>query len=358
MATDSRSPRTDTSDPPAKGRETLFVSVIVPVRNESRFIEHTLRQLVTQRYDPERFEILVVDGESTDGTPDRVAKFVEEYANVHLFSNPRRLSSAARNIGIRHARGDVVVIVDGHCELEDDRYLSKLADAFDRSGADCVGRPQPLDVTGASTLQRAIAAARSSRLGHHPDSFIYSSAEGFVPAKSVAAAYRRSVFEEVGYFDESFDVCEDVELNHRIDCKGLRCFFTPQVAVRYAPRATLGGLFRQLVRYGRGRVRLVRKYPETLSLGMLPPPLLVAGLVVGLPLSFTAVWLAAIYVVAVALYATVVLAASASLAFRLRRLRLLFALPLVFLTIHIASGAGMLFEMLQGLRHHHEKQAT
>jgi succinoglycan biosynthesis protein ExoA len=345
MLNDSNSVGDAISSPGQECRKTLSISVIVPIRNEARFIERTLTQLVAQDYDPQRFEILVVDGQSTDGTPDIVGKFVERYQNVCLFDNPRRLSSAARNVAIGHSRGDVVVVVDGHCEL-DGQYLSRLADAFLRSGADCIGRPQPLDISGANVLQRAIAAARYSRLGHHPDSFIYSSEEGFVPAKSVAVAYRRSVFDTVGYFDETFDACEDVELNHRIDHARLRCFFTPQVAVRYAPRATLGGLFRQLVRYGRGRVRLVRKHPETLSFGMLPPSLLVAGLVVGFPLSFTAVWLAAIYVVAVALYTTVVLAASASLALRLRCLRLLLALPMVFLTIHVSSGIGMLLELL------------
>ncbi len=179
---------------------------------------------------------------------------------------------------------------------------------------------------------------------------IYSSAEFFGPAESVAIAYRRSVFDRVGCFDETFDACEDVELNHRIDRAGLHCFFTPRVAVHYTPRATLGGLFRQLVRYGRGRVRLVRKHRETFSWGLLPPTLLVAGLVLGLPLSFTAVWLAAVYLAAVALYAVVLLAASASLALRLRRLRLLFTLPLVFLTIHVASGMGMLLELFRSSR--------
>jgi hypothetical protein len=66
---------------------------------------------------------------------------------------------------------------------------------------ECVGCPQPLDVTSATGLQRAIAAARSSPLGQHPDSFIYSTEPPFVPAGSVAVAYRREVFEIVGYFD-------------------------------------------------------------------------------------------------------------------------------------------------------------
>jgi len=344
MVTDSLSNRDTVSAPAQDCHKTLSISVIVPVRNEAQFIERTLSQLVSQNHDPERFEILVIDGQSTDGTPDLVAEFAKRCQNVRLYTNPRRLGSAARNIGIKNAKGDVVVIVDGHCEL-DDQYLSRLADAFNRSGADCIGRPQPMDVAGATLLQRAIAAARSSWLGHHPDSFIYSCEEGFVPAESVAVAYRRSVFEQVGCFDERFDACEDVELNHRIDRAGLRCFFTPEVAVRYAPRTTLCGLFRQLVRYGRGRVRLWRKHPETFSFGILPPPMLVVGLVVGLPLSFAAAWLAMIYLAAVVLYSTVVLAGSASIALRRRNCGLFLPLSSAFLTIHLASGAGILLEL-------------
>lgn len=345
MSIESPSLRESVDYRPRNEPAVTFISVIVPVRNEAKFIERTLNQLLSQDYDPQRYEVLVVDGESTDGTCDIVEKFVARYANVRLFSNPRRLSSAARNIGVREARGDVLVVVDGHCELTSKRYFSNLADAFQRSGADCIGRPQPLDVIGATALQRAIAAARSSWLGHHPDSHIYSDRAGFVPAKSVAVAYRRSVFERVGLFDESFDACEDVELNHRIDRAGLRCYFAPEVAVRYAPRDSLRGLFRQLFRYGRGRARLLRKHPETFSWGILPPVLFVAGLIVGLPLCFAATWLAAVYVAAIACYAATVVASSAWIASRLRNVRPFLWLPLVFAAVHIGAGVGILLEL-------------
>ena len=81
------------------------------------------------------------------------------------------------------------MIIDGHCEIPSPTYLVDLVRAFERTGADCLGRPQPLDVTHASNLQKAIAAARNSRLGHHPDSFIYSKVEIPVPAISVCLLY-------------------------------------------------------------------------------------------------------------------------------------------------------------------------
>jgi succinoglycan biosynthesis protein ExoA len=341
--------------PPGRAVEP-FISVIVPVRNEERFLADTLTQLLHQRYG--RFEVLVADGRSTDATRAIVAALQTHHLNLHLLDNPRRLSSAGRNVAVRAARGDILLLIDGHCQIDNPDYLAELADAFTNSGADCVGRPQPLDVTGASRLQRAIACARSSRLGHHPASHIYSDREGFVPPQSVAIAYRRSVFERVGLFDERFDACEDVELNHRVARAGLSCFFTPRVAVRYFPRATLGGLFGQMVRYGRGRVRLLRKHPETFSLSGFAPAAFLAGLAAGPLLAWLLPPLAWVYAGALGCYALVVLLFSLTLAVRRREPALLPLLPLVFFTIHAGAGAGLWREVLAGLRRRPEATAV
>ncbi len=325
-----------------------FISVIVPVRNEAGFIHRTLKQLLDQNYDRERFEVIVADGQSTDGTKEIVRALQANHANLRLLDNPKRWSSAGRNLGIRSARGDFVVIIDGHCHLDDSGYLAKLADAFERSGADCVGRPQPLDVSGATTLQRAIALARSSRLGHHPDSFIYHSQEQFVPPQSVAVAYRSWVFEIAGLFDETFDACEDVEFNHRVDRAGLRCFFTPEIGLRYVPRSSLTGLFGQMVRYGRGRIRLLQKHPATFSFpGLVPGPFLV-GLLAGLVLAWFFPWIAVTYAVVLGLYALGVLAFSLAITLRERDGGLFVWLVVVFPTVHLGAGAGILQEWISG----------
>jgi succinoglycan biosynthesis protein ExoA len=324
-----------------------FLSVVVPIRNEERFIGQTLADLVSQDWDPARVEILVVDGESVDATRDVVMRFVERFQHVRLLRNPKCWSSAARNIGVAASRGDYVLIIDAHCEIPDTNYFRCLCDAFARSGADAIGRPQPLDVTGASARQRAIAAARSSPLGHHPSSYIYSYAESYVPAHSVAVAYRRAVFDKIGWFDESFDACEDVEFNQRFDDEKLTCFFTPQVLVRYHPRPSLRALFKQMTRYGQGRARLACKHPETISLGSFLPALFVLGLIVGLPLSWLHPYLALVYASVCALYVAIVLATSLQIvARRPSQWRLGAWLPLVFPAIHIGAGFGLLRELM------------
>jgi succinoglycan biosynthesis protein ExoA len=321
------------------------IAVIVPVRNEERYIDRALEDLLGQDYPADRYEVLVVDGCSNDRTRTIALEYAARYSRVLPLDNPKRWSSAARNVGIQRSQAEIVLVVDGHCELSDRQYLHKLANAFARSGADCIGRPQPLDVTGATRVQRAIAAARSSPLGHHPDSYIYSATEGYVPAHSVAVAYRRSVFERVGYFDERFDACEDVEFNHRLDQAGLRCFFTPAVTVRYHPRANLSGLFRQLVRYGRGRVRLLRKHPDTISARTLLPAFFVAGCVVGAVAMWFSPTIAAIYLGALAIYSLLVIGASCTIAIRQREIAMTAILPIVFLAIHMGAGTGILLEL-------------
>jgi len=340
--------KTISSDAAAPPGDPPFISVIVPVRNEGRFIGATLDQLLAQRYDRSRFEVLAADGGSADDTRAVVAAYARRYANVRLLRNPRGWSSAGRNAAVRASRGDIILLVDGHCRLDNPLHLAETAAAFARSGADCLGRPQPLDVTGATPLQRAVAAARASRLGHHPASHIYSGREGFVPPQSVAVAYRRTVFERVGLFDEAFDACEDVEFNHRVARAGLRCFFTPRVRVHYHPRATLGGLFRQMTRYGRGRMRLLRKHPDTFSPAAFLPAAFLCGVAAG-PLA--AVWhplLALAYAGALGLYALTVLLFSFALCVRRRDLALLPWLPLVFAAVHAGAGWGVLWEAVAG----------
>ncbi|GHT31184.1 hypothetical protein FACS1894214_2260 [Planctomycetales bacterium] len=250
----------------------MLVSVIIPIRNEEKHIGITLDALLAQELYAKEYEFLIVDGMSTDNTREIAQRYADKYENIHLFENPKKLSSAARNIGVKNAQGEYILIVDGHCIIDNPNMLANAVKAFNSrtegSGAkpDCLARPQPLELDGATPLQLAVAAARRSRLGHHPDSFIYSGQAQWCPASSAAIAYRKEVFDTVGYFDEMFDACEDVEFNTRIDKAELKCWFDPSIAVSYVPRNSLSGLFYQMFRYGKGRVKLFRKHPETFSL--------------------------------------------------------------------------------------------
>ncbi len=325
------------------------ISVIVPVRNEARSIEHTLRLLLTQDFPRSQFEVIVADGASTDATVPIVRKLQAEFANLKLIYNANRLSSAGRNTALRHATKDVAVIVDGHCHVPDRNYLKNLAAAFETSGADSLGRPQPLDIPNPSPFQRAVSAARSSKLGHNPGSDIYSNQPKFVTPQSTAIAYSRAVFHRIGFFDEAFDACEDVEFNERVHAAGLTCYFTPAVKIVYEPRASFRSLFYQLSRYGLGRAKLAFKHPRSLSIPALVPPLWVVWVILGGLLSLFVPYLGWVWCASVGLYAAVLLAAGLVLG-RTQGLRVAARIPLVFVAIHFGFAWGFWKEMAKQLR--------
>ena len=323
----------------------MLVTVIVPVRNEAANIRHTLECLRLQEFDSDQFEVLVVDGVSTDDTVAQVNDALSTFRQLRLLSNSKRLSSAARNVGIRHALGQYIVIVDGHCAIDDRHYLSKLVDAFDTSGADCLGRPQPLRTEGANAFQEAVGVARSSWLGHNPDSSIYSDQQRFVAPDNVAVAYRRDVFAKVGLFDEQFDACEDVEFNTRVRQAGMTCFFTPAIGVDYQPRSTLGGLLHQMFRYGTGRSRLGRKHPSSITLPSLVPVLWLIWLPLTFALGFLSPLFAAAFCVSVLVYTFSILGESIRLSLR-RNFAMAVRVPFIFPAIHIGFGWGFLRDRL------------
>jgi GT2 family glycosyltransferase len=325
------------------------ISVIVPVRNEARSIERTVRALGTQRFPPEQFEVIVADGASTDSTVPIVRRLQAEFPNLKLVFNPGRLSSAGRNVALRHASKDVVVIVDGHCHIPDENYLANLAAAFEVSGADCLGRPQPLDIPNPSPFQRAVALARSSRLGHNPSSDIYSNQPKFVPPQSTAIAYSRTVLHRIGLFDESFDACEDVEFNERVHAAGLVCYFTPKLKIVYEPRASWPALFYQLSRYGLGRARLAFKHPRSLTLAALVPPLWAVWLLAGGLLSSLVHPLAWFWLASISLYTAVLLAAGVLLG-RREPLAVAARIPAVLVAIHLGFAWGFWKEVARQVR--------
>ncbi|MDR1384692.1 MAG: glycosyltransferase family 2 protein [Planctomycetaceae bacterium] len=323
-----------------------FISVIVPVRNEEKHITAVLDALLAQEYPKDRFEVLVADGCSTDKTYETVRGYAERHSQIQLFLNPKKLSSAARNIGIRESHGEIIVIIDGHCLIDNPQMFANIDRAMRSSEIAALGRPQPLFLENASALQKAIALARHSRLGHHPDSFIYSDQPQRVPAISTAVVYRRAVFEQIGMFDERFDACEDCELNYRIDQAGLLCYFTPDIAVSYKPRNSIRGLFRQLYRYGRGRIRLAKKHRDSFSFKMFLPALMILGVLIGGVLSFLSPLAYWGYIAALILYMMIVGLESLRLVFINRFAAGIVLLPIIFLTIHAASGIGELAELL------------
>ncbi len=315
-----------------------FLSIVLPVRNEERHIAEVLNQLIEQDYPRDRLEILVVDGASTDRTREIVAEYSKNYSFIRLLANPKFLSSTARNLGAKKAKGEIIIYIDGHCQIPDKNLLKSIVSFFEKSGADCLGRAQPL-VLGDKKITQAIALARTSALGHNPDSFIYSNYEGFVDPTSCGAVYKKSAFEKAGFFDENFDACEDVEFNFRVQKAGLKCYLAPSLAIKYFPRETLPALFKQMFRYGWGRFKLFRKHPQTFSFLNLAPGLYLLLLLVLFVLSLIKPSSAPLFLGLILIYLIPVSVYSFWLSFK-HRITLFFYFMLIFPLIHFGISLG------------------
>ncbi len=322
------------------------ISVVIPIRNEERFIARTIGYIREQDYPADKVEILVVDGESDDCSAEIVAEIARQDSRVKLLTSSRRLSSAGRNVGIGHAEGEVITFIDGHTCIDNDQLLRNVATLLVEKDLRVLSRPQFLDTPDNNRFQQAVSLARKSPLGHGLDSTIYCDEDKYVDPGSSGATYCREVFDLVGRYDERFDACEDVEFNTRVAKAGMQSFTSMRLAVYYYPRESLGQLFRQMMRYGVGRFRLARKHPDTLSPGTLIPFLFVIGLplLAVLALICPIVW----YFLLVGVAGYLLLAGAASLTISIRHgWRYLPLLVPIFPVIHVGLGWGFLLEMIR-----------
>ena len=321
-----------------------FVTVIMPIRNEAAFIARSLGAVLAQDYPSDRLEVLVVDGMSDDGTREIVRRIADdrrkaandELSFVTLLDNPARIVPTALNIGLRRARGEVIVRVDGHCEIAPD-YVRRCIKALQETNADCVGGP--MVTVGETRVSRAIALAQSSVFGVGGVAFRTGRERpGYVDTVAFGA-YRRQVFDRVGTFDEELVRNQDDELNFRLTQAGGKIWMDPSVRSVYYSRSSLRRLRRQYFEYGFYKVRVIQKRKAVPSWRHLVPGGFVLGFVGSVLLALLTrqlYWLL-IVVVPYALTNGV-----ASLWAARRNWRTLPLLPLAFSILHLAYGLGFL----------------
>lgn len=251
-----------------------FVSILLPVRNEERYIERCLYSIARQDYPRGQFEVLIIDGQSDDQTKPIVYRFAAESTlGIRLLQNPRYRTAAGLNIGLGEARGEVIVRVDGHATIAPD-FIRRSVEALHDTQADCVGGV--IESEGDTYLGRAVAMAMSSRFGVGGAAFRVG---GEGPVNTVAfGAYRRDVFDRIGNFAEDIDKGEDDELNYRILDHGGTIMLVSGIRARYTVRGDLGAVWRQYSAYGRAKPEVLRRHPAQARPRQLVPAAFVAAL--------------------------------------------------------------------------------
>ncbi len=227
-----------------------MISVVIPAYNAQETLGACLAALLSQVVGRERFEVIVVD----DGSADRTAEVASGYG-VRLIQQPNAGPASARNRGVQHARGEIVLFTDADCEPSVEWIAQMVAP---------LGDPQVVGVKGAyRTRQRALVARfvqleyehKYARLRRRPEI-------DFVD--TYAAAYWRAILVESGGFDTTFPVpsVEDQELSFRLARKGYRLVFAPQAVVYHRHDETVGEYWRRKYAIGYWKAVVLRRYPE------------------------------------------------------------------------------------------------
>jgi len=324
-----------------------LVTIIMPIRNEAAYIERSLGAVLSQDYPADRMEILVVDGMSDDGTREVVAalRASNPRASIHLLDNPARIVPTALNIGLRHARGEVIIRVDGHCEIAPD-YVRRCVELLQETGADNVGGA--CITIGETSVARAIALAQSSSFGVGGVAFrVGRGTPGYVDTVPFGA-YRREVFDRIGGFDEELVRHQDYEFNCRLRAAGGKIYYSPVIRARYYSRSTLRGLARQYFQYGYWKAIVTRRNPRALSWRHLAPIGLTLALTAGIPVTL---WLPGLLSVYGGLWGVYILACVGASVLACARggWQYLPLVPLAFATIHLCWGAGFWWGILSCL---------
>ena len=321
-----------------------FISVIIPCRDEEKYIARTLESILANDYPRDCLEVLVVDGMSTDRTRKIVAEFAREHQCIQLLDNPKRITPTALNIGIAQARGDLIIRVDTHSTYPPD-YISSLVAWQEKTGADNVGSTLRI-LPGVDTpMARAIAVAMAQPFGAGNAYYRLGVTEPRWVDTVPFGCYPREVFSRIGTFDEDLVRNQDDEFNMRLRKNGGHILLVPDLAVDYYARETLAKLARMFYQYGYFKPLVAKKLGLVLSLRQLIPPLLVFFLGVSFILCWMLPVLGKLGFLVLLAYVLTDIACAWFAGSRLGP-AVTTCLALVFPTLHFSYGLGFLKGLL------------
>lgn len=244
------------------------VSIVVPCRNEEKYIGRCIESFLMQTYPRDLFEVVICDGMSDDSTLKIVEGYAKEYGNIRVVNNEKISAPAGMNKGIKSSKSDIIIIFGAHAFADKDFIKNNVELLLKDDSIGCAGGP--IETISEDSKGKAIALAMSSPFGVGNALFRYCKEETF--ADTVAfGAYRKEVLDKVGYFDEELVRNQDDELNYRVVENKYKILLSPKVKSSYYSRSSLKKLWKQYFQYGFWKVRVMQKHGKVASLRHLVP---------------------------------------------------------------------------------------
>lgn len=234
--------------PPTPPR-TPMVSVVICAYNAERTMRQCLKSLRDLKYS--NYEVIIVD----DGSRDRTAQIAMDFPEFRLIRQPNKGLSAARNVGLYAARGEIVAYTDSDCVVDPD-WLTLMMRAMVEGGFDGCGGPNYAPPEK-GWVEACVAVAPGA------PSHVLVGADRAEHLAGCNMVFGKAALLDVGGFDPQFTSAgDDVDICWRMLEADYRLGYCPAAFVWHFRRNTAKGYYGQQRGYGRAEAALYLKYPE------------------------------------------------------------------------------------------------
>lgn len=317
------------------------LSIIIPCRDEEKYVERCLKSVVEQDYPKEDMEVLVVDGMSKDKTREIIKENFSQYPFIRILENPDKFTPFGLNIGIREAKGEIIARMDAHATYEKD-YLSKCVKYLKEREADNVGGIIKTLPGRETIMAKAIALCLSHPFGAGNSYFRIGSKEPQFVDTVFGGCYKREVFEKIGYFNEKMIRSQDLEFNLRLRGSGGKILLVPDIVSYYYAQPTLLGFLKHNFLDGIWITYPLKFGVQAFSWRHLTPLAFVTVLFLSYLIGHFSTFFRFLFYFFTIFYILVNLYASFRVSERQKDLGYIFIMPFVFAIRHFAYAAGSL----------------
>lgn len=324
------------------------VSVIVPCRNEIKYIAACLDTILSNSYPKDKMEIIVVDGLSEDGTRDILNDLSNKYKLIRIIDNPKRNIPTAMNLGIQQAKGDVIMKIDAHSKY-DSEYIIKCVKYQIDYKADNVGGIVNIIPRENTFISKSIAKVLVQPFGSGNAYIKIGSEKPRWSDSAFVGCFRREVFEKLGLFDENLSRGSDMDLNKRIIKNGGKILLVPEIITNYYCDANFKSFWKHNYSDGVWTTHVIKYGSMAFSFRHLVPLFFVANIIFlpFLSLFFAPfIWL---FLSILGIYLFVVVSVTAKMYFseKDKNIRYLYLFPWAFIIRHFSHGLGAIYGLIK-----------
>lgn len=325
-----------------------LVSILIPVKNEEGYIANCLDSVISfQRPKNVQFEVLVLDGLSTDKTHSILKQYTKKYKIIKTFQNIHGIQSTAINLGVKRSKGEWILRLDAHARYPSD-YLLHCIETSKRTKADNTGGIFITEAGGCRYQAYLVQALTTHKFGVGDSGFRTGAEEDWADTVPYGF-YRRKLFDQIGWLDERLVRAQDYEFNRRIIAAGGRIFRNPDIQIHYFNQPSLSAFYRK---------QFFLEAPYNAYMWYLAPyafawrhaitGFFTLGFLGGITFGPIYPRLIGIPFVAVmVLYAALSILAAIQQAIRYKEPRHAFSLPLAFFLYHFVHGLGVVTGILR-----------